>query len=475
MIIKGKPAGSVGFWSQHLLRTDTNERVEVKEIRGTTADTLPDALREMQAVASGSRCHGNFMYQANINPYADERLTPEQWLIAVDRLEKNLGLEDHPRVVVEHEKEGRQHYHVVWNRVDSDTLKVRDITGNYYAHDRTARELEAEFGLQRAPRVLGERDGPRETRALEFWEYERAKESGLDPRAIKAELTELWHAADNGAAFVAAVEDRGYVFAKGDRRDFCVVDAAGDAHSLARRLDGVKVKDIRERMSGVDRDALPTVADAKDIQDDRAQGRVTSRESLAWDDTLAAAGIAAAKAEDKTTSKALAELKKAANADEKTLRSEENKAFWADRRDRIDAAAEVRTENWKNDAAADRGEGAGAVADRATDSALYVADNAVDGATKLADFVGNLFAGLAAEPKPRAPDQVERILASRRAEAALQNIRTCMEEGRALGVDDVRCLSPGQLRGIMEKGDDYLRELVMRLEPDRERGRERER
>ena len=90
MIINGNPAGNVGYWSSHLLRDDTNSRAEVKEISGLLAEDLPSALREMQALAAQSRSHGNFMYQANINPQGDEQLTPEQWKEAVDTLEKNL-------------------------------------------------------------------------------------------------------------------------------------------------------------------------------------------------------------------------------------------------------------------------------------------------------------------------------------------------------------------------------------------------
>ena len=61
MIIKGAPAGSVGFWTTHLERTDTNDAVNIRDVRGTLAQDLDGALREMQAVASGSRCRGNFM------------------------------------------------------------------------------------------------------------------------------------------------------------------------------------------------------------------------------------------------------------------------------------------------------------------------------------------------------------------------------------------------------------------------------
>src|SRR5271155_2786172 len=138
MIIKGNPAGSVAFWSKHLLRDDTNERVEVKEIGGLLAQDVPAALREMKAIAAQSRCRGNFMYQANINPREGEHLTPDQWKEAVDTLEQNLGLEGHQRVVVEHVKHGRQHCHVIWNRVDVETLKVADMGGNWPIHEKTA-------------------------------------------------------------------------------------------------------------------------------------------------------------------------------------------------------------------------------------------------------------------------------------------------------------------------------------------------
>jgi hypothetical protein len=82
-------------------------------------------------------------------------------------------------------------------------------------------------------------------------------------------LTDLWRSTDSGRAFAAAIEQHGYVLAKGDRRDFCVIDQAGDVHSLARRLDGVTAADVRERMVDVDREALPSVADARALQHER--------------------------------------------------------------------------------------------------------------------------------------------------------------------------------------------------------------
>jgi hypothetical protein len=223
---------------------------------------------QMAAVASASRCQRNFMYQANINPRIGEVLTRAQAIEAFDVLGRNLRLDGHQRVIVQHEKLGRRHFHAIWNRVDIETLKVTDIGGNYRVHEATARELEARFGLEPTPRPAG----PRE-RSPELWELRAAARSGIKIDDLKAELTRLWHGTDSGQAFKAALEARGYILARGDRRDFCVVDRAGTAHSLAKRLDGVRTKELRVRMADVDREGLPSVAEARAEQRRRAAAR----------------------------------------------------------------------------------------------------------------------------------------------------------------------------------------------------------
>ena len=271
MIIKGGSRSNGGWFAAHLMNGEDNERVEVKEMRGVCSDTLRDALREMEGVAAGTRVE-NYFYHANINPKDHEHLTPEQWTRAVDTLERNLGLTGQPRLVVEHEKEGRTHQHIIWSRVDLETMKAIPDSHDYQKHQATARELEIDLGLERGQSVLtpaAERDSPRPARTPENWAMMRGKETGIDPRDIKAELSELWQQTDSGKAFTAALEERGYSLAQGNRRDFCVIDHAGTVHSLARRLDGVKAADVRERMEDIDRTALPSVDDARTAQRER--------------------------------------------------------------------------------------------------------------------------------------------------------------------------------------------------------------
>jgi Relaxase/Mobilisation nuclease domain len=440
MIIKGGAAGSVGFWSSHLLRDDTNEVARVVEIKGLTADKLPEALREMAAVAAGSRSHGNFMYAANLNPQANENLTPEQWTEAVDTLERNLGFEGHQRVVVEHIKDGRQHYHVMWNRVDVDTMKVADITGNYAIHTATARDLENRFDLSPTPTPAAARE-----RAPELWEIRAAQRSGIEPEQVKQDATEAWRMTATGAEFVEAIEARGYVVAQGDRRDFCLIDQAGTAHSLARRVDGAKAKDIRERMEDVDREALPTVADARTVQHERAE--------------------------------AIAQIAQAARADDATLKQDDKATFAADRIEREKEAQDAWRE--RTEAQRDNADTTPDLADVAEGQAALMVDVAEGLAKTLADFL----TGFDSKPKTQEDltreGQLREIRAQRQAIAALENIREAMEKGERLSASDIRHLAPTQIENMKARGDDALREMIQdmerRAERERDYGRARER
>jgi hypothetical protein len=468
MIIEGKPAGNVGFWSKHLQRADTNEAVHIRDVRGTMAQDVEGALREMEAVASGSRSHGNFMYQANINPYAHEHLTPEQWREAIDTLEKNLGLEDHQRVVVEHVKAGRQHYHVIWNRVDVDTMRVRDMGGNFYTHERTARDLEEKFGLERTPRAHGEREGERVSKRTDLWEHDRGHETGQNPHDIKAELTTLWQAAGNGRVFVEALERYGYILAKGDKRDFCVIDRAGDEHSLARRLDGVTAKQLRARLSFIDRDALPTVAEAKELFEARRVERQAEQHHARQDS--AEQREERFEAQDRTAETAQRPTEDQAQA-RSTDKTSENPRTEQPRE-------EVRDDEARHDEARTAG-----AANQSSGEGIRVFDGVAKVFCGLADFIGDLLASFVAPPQPKRTafeqmdqdpaDRVNDIRARRRAEAALENIADDLERGNTVKAEDVRNLAPADLQNIRDTGDAALLAMVRQLEEERERERDR--
>lgn len=176
-----------------------------------------------------------------------------------------------PRAIVFHEKEGREHCHVVWSRVDLDRMKAVQISHDHMKLRTCSRELAHAYGL-RLPDGLAEDRGdarfektPDMTRA----EQEMAVASGLEPKQRREEITALYRSSDNAESFRAGLERAGYVLAQGDRRSYVVVDRAGDVHALARQIDDVRTKAVKERLATIPAETLPTVDIARAQQQSR--------------------------------------------------------------------------------------------------------------------------------------------------------------------------------------------------------------
>lgn len=273
MIIKGTSVAGAGRLEVHLTRVDENERVEIREFRGVASENLHDALHDMEAFAAGTRAEKPF-YHASINTLASERLTEEQRAHGIETLERKLGLTGQPRIVVVHEKKDREHTHIVWSRIDLEHMRAISDSHNFAKHEEIARQLEREFGHARVQGAHAERDGtPRPKRTPSHAEMLQAERTGLTPQQVTEQVTALWRTTDNGKSFAAGLSDAGYVLARGDRRDFVIIDLKCGTHSLARRIEGARVKDVRERMADIDPLQLPSVAEAKAIQRERQAER----------------------------------------------------------------------------------------------------------------------------------------------------------------------------------------------------------
>lgn len=265
MIIKGASRAGPRQLARHLQRADTNERVSIVQLDSPT-DTLVEAFRDWQLLAGGTRGNKG-LYHANIDPDARYPMTAEQWKRAVDVLEKELGLEGQPRAVVMHEKHGRQHVHVVWQRTDIDGMKLIPDSFNYKAHERASLALEQEFGHEIVPGKHAKRDREKQQELpkaeISHAEWQQGERAGIDPRAFKDAITALYQRCDSGHSFQVALEEHRLLLAKGDRRDYVIVDENGQVYSLARQIKGVTAKDLREFMSDLDRDKVPIVEQAK--------------------------------------------------------------------------------------------------------------------------------------------------------------------------------------------------------------------
>jgi len=269
MIIKGKSRSGPGALAAHLGNAEKNERVSLLETRGTVSKELRGALVEMDAYAAGTRCERP-LYHAAISPGPPHRLSPEQRAEAIDALEDKLGLTGHARAVVLHEKYGREHIHVVWSRMDTEQMRSVSDSHNYRKHEEVARDLERRFGHERVQGAHHERDGvKRPDRTPSRAELRQEERTGIKGKKVKAEITAAFRSSDGPDVFRASLADRGYILAKGDRRDFVVVDHAGGIHSLARRIDGIKVAELRQFMSGMSASEIPALKDIQSIIDER--------------------------------------------------------------------------------------------------------------------------------------------------------------------------------------------------------------
>lgn len=265
MIIKGSARSAPIELAKHLRRTDTNELVRVIEARGTLAqDDMREVLVEMDSFAAGTRCQRT-LYHASISPSPnDPAMEPEQWAEAVEALEERLGLTDQPRLVVAHIKDERAHLHVVWSRIDQENQRAIHDGWNYRAHEEVARDLERRFNHERVQGAHAEREGvERPERTPSMADIQQQQRSGVSLADVRADVTEAFQVSANGTELAEQLAERGYVLARGDRRDFVVLDETGEVHSLARRIEGLKAAELRAFMKDIDAEQLPTVADAK--------------------------------------------------------------------------------------------------------------------------------------------------------------------------------------------------------------------
>jgi hypothetical protein len=244
MILNGNERGNAGNLSRHLLNTRDNDHVELHELRGFVADDLHGALQECEAVAMGTRCQ-NHLFSLSLSPPEFADVAIDVFEDAIARIEGELGLDDQPRAIVFHEKEGRRHAHAVWSKVDGAQMKAINLS--FYKRKLTAisKQLFLEQGW---PMPEGLRD-PRMRDPLKFTleDWQKAKRTGLDPQQTKALLRECWNISDSQESFEAALREKGFWLAHGDRRNFIAVNWKGEVHSLSRAC-GAKVKEFKSRL-----------------------------------------------------------------------------------------------------------------------------------------------------------------------------------------------------------------------------------
>jgi hypothetical protein len=263
MILKAKERGGGRALGLYLLKTDTNEHVEVHELRGFVSSDLPSALQEVDAISRGTKAKNAF-FSLSLNPPPNERVSADAFEVAADAVERKLGLERQPRAIVFHEVEGRRHAHAVWSRIDAQKMKAINLSFYKTKLRDVSRELFLEHGWRMPRGLMNSRE--RDPSNFTLSEWQQTKRSGHDPKALKEMFRECWASSDSKRAFAAALQARGYTLARGDRRGYVAVDFRGEVYAIARYA-GVKTKDVRSRLG--DGNDLPSVEQAKSATAER--------------------------------------------------------------------------------------------------------------------------------------------------------------------------------------------------------------
>ena len=194
MILKGSQRSGGRQLAAHLLRTDENEHVEVHELRGFMADSLYSAFKEIHAVSKGTRAKQPF-FSLSLSPPPAERVPIEAFEAAIEQAERKLGLEDQPRAIVFHEKEGRRHAHVVWSRIDVDEMKAINLPYFKMKLKDVSRELYLEHEWKMPPGLADRKD--RNPLNFSLQEWQQSKRAGLNPKDIKRIFQDCWAISDS--------------------------------------------------------------------------------------------------------------------------------------------------------------------------------------------------------------------------------------------------------------------------------------
>src|SRR5690606_35599391 len=93
------------------------------------------------------------LYHVQICPaYGEDKLmTDDDWIRAADIMEIETGFVGQKRTIVLHDKKGKLHAHVTWERYDHETGIMKSNKFLRLAQDRARGIIEKEFGHYRTP------------------------------------------------------------------------------------------------------------------------------------------------------------------------------------------------------------------------------------------------------------------------------------------------------------------------------------
>lgn len=215
--------------ASYLLKKGDNDNVRLFEIRGTSNEhDLSRSLFEMSITSELTKTDKALFHVQICPAYGDDRrMTDDDWKRAADLMEIETGFTGQRRAIVLHDKKGKTHAHVVWERYDHDKGIMKSNKFSRFAQDRARMLMEKEFKHVRTPE--------RNPHRPEMKDY----------------LSEMWHKTEDAYSFMNAIAEKGYIVAAGTQRPYMVIDETGRSFNLVRQLEDVKTGEVKERFKTI--------------------------------------------------------------------------------------------------------------------------------------------------------------------------------------------------------------------------------
>lgn len=262
MVVRGKIRGNGSQLAKYLLTKGDNDNVQVLEIVGTAQERdLRKSLLEMSLTSELTKTDKG-LYHVQICPaYGEDRkMTDEDWKRAAEIIEQEAGYSGQKRVIVLHEKKGKIHAHVVWERFNHEKGVMIPNKFSRLAQDRARVTIEQVF------------------------EHARTPERNKQRPEMKQYLSDMWRETENASSFMKQIAERGYVIAAGTQRPFMVIDNDGRSFNLVRQLDKVKTSEVRDRFKTTklvkEKEAIEQVRAKQKAHKSKAQSTSNSRREI---------------------------------------------------------------------------------------------------------------------------------------------------------------------------------------------------
>lgn len=230
MILHGNARGNSNELAHHLQK-DENERIEIYQIRGFVSRSLQGALQESYAISRATKCKQH-LYSLSLNPPKDGTSTPKDFEAAINKVEKQLDLDNQPRAIVFHEKRGldgevRRHAHAVWCRIDIESMKAIPLPFTKMQLREVSRDLFIQHNWRMPDGLLNSQN--RNPRNFTLAEWQQTKRTGKDPKQLKALFQDAWTLSDGQAALKSALWEQ--------------------AHATATRMLTTRLEELRNEQS----------------------------------------------------------------------------------------------------------------------------------------------------------------------------------------------------------------------------------